>query len=57
MNLDELIEALQDLKKSGKAIDKLPCFFVTRRRDRQINQVKIKPQAVGGTTLQIELSE
>jgi len=57
MNLDELIQALTELKESGKAVDKLPVYFVTRRRDREINLVSIKPHTLGGTTLQVELSE
>lgn len=41
MNLDELIEALQDLKQSGKEIGKLPVEFYRRKKtNKSVDQIK-----------------
>lgn len=41
MTLDELIEALQDLKKSGKEIGRLPVEFYRReKKNKTIDRVK-----------------
>ena len=42
MNLNELIEALIELRDSGKALDRTPVVFVTRRlkNKKPINRIK-----------------
>lgn len=40
MNLDELIEALTDLKQSGRVIDREPVIFIDESGyEHEINQV------------------
>jgi hypothetical protein len=47
MNLDELIQALIDLKESGKAIDKLPVVFITKKGNhKSIDRIKVKADQV-----------
>ena len=40
MNLDELIQALQDLKESGKCINKLNVYFEGKNKFKSIDIVK-----------------
>ena len=43
MTLDELIEALQDLKKSGKQIGKSPVEFLRRKKpNKSVDSVRVK---------------
>ena len=41
MTLDELIQELQDLKKSGIDVGTLPIMVVTRKKNKFINDVQI----------------
>lgn len=56
MTLDELIEALQDLKNSGKAVDKLPVeFYRPRKENKSIDRVKVYADNTNGGLDRIEL--
>jgi len=56
MNLDELIEALQDLKSTGKAVNKLPVEFHRRKKDnKSIDKVKVYADNTKGGLDRIEL--
>lgn len=46
MNLDELIQALIDLKEEGKIIHHLPVIFSTRHKDHTIDRVKIEKSKI-----------
>ena len=42
MTLNELIEALQDLKQSGKEVGRLPVEFYRRKKDnKSIDSIKV----------------
>lgn len=54
MNLDELIEALTDLKQSGRELSKEPVYYVDSLGiEHEINEVKHFQNVFG----QIELSK
>lgn len=55
MNLDELIEALIDLKQSGKAVDKLPVQFRSRKGNISIDRVKVYADSNNSLLNHIEL--
>lgn len=55
MNLDELIEALQDLKQSGRVINKEPVYFVYPEGGEQ-KITSVKEVRHGNFYGQIELS-
>lgn len=55
MNLDELIEALLELKESGRAIDKEPVYFIYPEGGEQII-TSVKEVRHGNFYGQIELS-
>lgn len=56
MNLNELIEALTELKESGKAVEKLPVVFYRRRKqNKSIDRIKVYSDNSDGKWDRIEL--